>query len=151
MTERLPTLQPGLTDPEEARNYVDGECHFFALAIHKLTGLFPGYVADCSRDGTPIIGHVVVMLPDGTVADAEGVWRPDDLLAHWEATDIIPTSPEDIEVHLADSEESLSDYCRERISRAERLLQEEERAFFDRLRDVPGVEAQQTERRAYGP
>lgn len=151
MAERPMTLQPGLTDPEEVSNYVDGECHFFALAIYRLTGLLPAYVASRGSDGTPAIGHVVVLLPDGTAVDAEGVWRADDLLAHWEATDIIPTSPEDIEAHLADGEEGLSEYCRERISRAERLLQEEERAFFDRLLDVPGVEGRQDERRTFGP
>lgn len=126
--------EPGLVDPDEVANYVDGECHYLALAVHRLTGLAPVYIASRSPSGSLCVGHVAITLSDDIVADAEGVWRVPDLLAHWGATDIVPTSPEGILVELYDGE-TVSDYVLERIARAERLLETDEADFLQRLRD----------------
>src|SRR3546814_2599071 len=104
--------------------------------VYDLIGYAPAYVANRGRNGHQAVGHVVIALPDGHVADAHGIWGTRDLLTHWGAAEIISTTPEEVRSDLSDEDGVLSDHCMERIARARRILQQDEQTYLARLASV---------------
>ena len=69
-------------NPDEVRDvFSHGQCHSFALALHKLTGwpLFAMYEKNTSR-----AHHVVVQHPSGDFVDVEGLGAFDRWQEEWE-------------------------------------------------------------------
>jgi hypothetical protein len=73
---------------------------------------------------------VVLGVGDGLFADAEGVWAEADLLAHWGANAVVPTSRVEV---IDDLGGSLSAHARRSIERAGRILAEDAGGYLGRL------------------
>jgi hypothetical protein len=61
---------------EQKLIYIHGDCWHFALALHRLYGLEPGFVRVANKKLAPGelgVDHVVGLLPDGRLVDVLGV------------------------------------------------------------------------------
>jgi len=71
--------------------YMEGECHVFAVALHRNLGT--GFLLLCERshdyrDATtgafvPSVHHVYAVREDGILFDIRGEYDPDDVTAQW--------------------------------------------------------------------
>jgi len=95
------------------------QCHYFALALHDLTGMPLAYVGNRGRDGELLVGHVAVRVAPGVVADADGAWEEHELLSMFGASEAADASRRDVVGSLGGR---LSAYARGRVSEAGRLL-----------------------------
>lgn len=116
----------------EIETFADGECHYFAIAAARLTGLPMVFVANPGEHG-PAIGHVALEMPDGALADAAGIWGRESLLASWEASLTLPTDEDDVMRDLCEEGCGPSDYVLGRIAHATLLLEGE--GYAGLLRD----------------
>lgn len=66
----------------DVERFTEGDCHIFARALHKLTG-WP--IHTFGRRDHPYGGdvHAFCVLPDGRIADIEGVRDAKDFCADW--------------------------------------------------------------------
>lgn len=110
------SLHPGIA---RADDFAD-ECHYFALALQARAGGTLAYVGRRGRDGGLAVGHVVVTLGEGVHADAEGIWREDELLAAWRADAVEPTDPDAVARDLG--RKGLSAFARGRVAAADRAI-----------------------------
>ena len=80
-------------EEEIKRVFIYGNCHSFALAVHKLTGwpLLGVFRPSDMRDGMP--SHVIVEDPLGRYVDIEGFRYPQEFEEDWHATSIKPVNP----------------------------------------------------------
>ncbi len=84
-----------------SQDYVDGKCHYFALALHKLTGQPILEVGKLDADGHFQGGHFVLDVGNGKVADATGVHPLEDLLDSWQSTSTQRVFPQSLASELA--------------------------------------------------
>lgn len=61
--------------------FTTGDCHIFALAVHKLTG-WPIATFDYEHDPTGSI-HAFNIMPDGRLIDVEGIHDPNEFVKQW--------------------------------------------------------------------
>jgi hypothetical protein len=70
--------------PEAVEHYIGEDADVFALALYEELGLPPvgvvGYLCTDSGQRERALAHIAGALPDGSVVDASGVMRPEELL-----------------------------------------------------------------------
>lgn len=96
---------------ENAQEYMTGECHVFAVAVHRALG-YPFVLlvdeADAYAPGVPAVHHVYCDDGHGHLVDTRGAHDRTDVLAQWEATE--HGEPSVLEL---DSEAELDKFCGE--------------------------------------
>jgi hypothetical protein len=131
-------MRRGLEPSRVRASYVDGECHYFALALQRATGCPLLEVGNADRSGHFVGGHFVVELPDGDVADASGRQEREALLAEWGANELRPLDAAVLLKDLAGDEDDtptdapVPGHVLERLDAAERALLSD-RGFLDAL------------------
>jgi hypothetical protein len=67
--------------PDDVRRFTEGDCHIFALALHKLRGWPTCAFRDW--DGEPHL-HAFVRHPDGDLIDIDGKRPPEAFFVDWD-------------------------------------------------------------------
>jgi hypothetical protein len=120
-------VRRGLEPSRLRASYVDGECHYFALALHRATGCPLMELGNADGLGGFVGGHFVVALPDGEVADASGRHSRATLLAEWQARELRPISAEVLLSDLSadddgEPEARIPEHVLDRLGAAERAI-----------------------------
>jgi hypothetical protein len=80
------TLQLGPAIPfsfgdDAVEAFTTADCGYLAIAINAASGLPMVTISDDEPDSWY---HAGVRLPDGRILDIEGIWDPQDWMAHWD-------------------------------------------------------------------
>ncbi|NTF17949.1 hypothetical protein G6L37_06000 [Agrobacterium rubi] len=102
----------------EEYNHLDGKSHVMAIAIRRLLG--GTFKLFCEQSGSfedpetgeplPTICHIFVKLPDGRLADADGIRTSDKTIEEWESMNDIEGDGDIFSVITVDDEIGLEKY-----------------------------------------